>query len=170
MVKKRNRINDEISCKQVRLIAPGGENVGVVDIEKARDYASEHSLDLVEIVPNVKPPVCRVLDYGKFRFEQRKKAQRSKKNQKRVQVKEVKFRPNTDEMDYRTKLRNLIKFLKDGDKTKVVLRFRGREVVHRDLGIRMLDRIQEDLVEYGVLEQEPKTEGRQIVMVLAPKR
>lgn len=152
------------------MIAPNGDNIGVVDIEKARDYALEHSLDLVEVVPNVEPPVCRILDYGKFRFEQRKKAQRTRKNQKRVQVKEVKFRPNTDEEDYRTKLRNLIRFLEDGDKAKIVLRFRGREMLHRKLGMQMLTRVQEDLVNYGEVEQEPKAEGRQVVMVLAPKR
>jgi len=170
LIKKANRVNGEISCPQVRLIAPDGANIGVVDIEKARNYASQHSLDLVELVPNVDPPVCRILDYGKFKFEQSKKEQRSRKNQKRVQVKEVKFRPSTETMDYQTKLRNLIKFLQEGDKTKVVLRFKGREIIHRELGMQMLYRIEEDLKEYGVVEQEPKTEGRQIVMVYAPKR
>ena len=170
MIKKQNRINGEIDCTEVRLIAPDGANIGVVDIDKARNYASEHSLDLVELVPNAEPPVCRILDYGKFKFDQRKKEQRSRKNQKRIQVKEVKFRPSTETMDYKTKLRSLIKFLQDGDKTKVVLRFKGREFMHRELGMKMLYRIEEDLKEYGVVEQEPKTEGRQVVMVYAPKR
>ena len=170
MIEKRNRINGEIDCSEVRLIAPDGANIGVVDIEKARGYALEHSLDLVELMPNTQPPVCRLLDYGKFKFEQRKKEQRSRKNQKRMQVKEVKFRPNTETMDYETKLRSLIKFLREGDKTKVVLRFRGREIMHRDLGMQILYRIEEDLREHGIVEQEPKTEGRQVVMVYAPKR
>lgn len=170
MIKKSNRINGEIDCAEVRLISPDGANIGIVDIKKARNYASEHSLDLVELVPNAEPPVCRILDYGKFKFAQRKKEQRSRKNQKRVQVKEVKFRPSTEDMDYKTKLRNIIKFLQDGDKTKVVLRFKGREFMHRELGMQMLYRIEEDLKEYGVVEQEAKTEGRQVVMVYAPKR
>ena len=170
MIKKRNRVNGEINCTEVRLIASDGANIGVVNIDKARSYASEQNLDLVELVPNVKPPVCRLLDYGKFKFEQRKKEQRSRKNQKRTQVKEIKFRPSIEAMDYKTKLRSLIKFLQEGDKTKVVLRFRGREFMHRDLGMQMLYRIEEDLKEYGIVEQEPKTEGRQVVMVYAPKR
>ena len=170
MIEKRNRINGEIDCNKVRLIAPDGANIGVVDIEKARGYALEQSLDLVELMPNAQPPVCRLLDYGKFKFEQRKKEQRSRKNQKRMQVKEVKFRPNTETMDYKTKLRSLIKFLQEGDKTKVVLRFRGREIMHRDLGMQILYRIEEDLREHGIVEQEPKTEGRQVIMVYAPKR
>ena len=170
MIKKRNRINGEIDCSEVRLIAHDGVNMGVVDIEKARNYALEKSLDLVELVPNAAPPVCRILDYGKFKFEQRKKEQRSRKKQKRIQVKEVKFRPSTEAMDYKTKLRSLKKFLQDGDKTKVVLRFKGREFIHRELGMQMLYRIEEDLKEYGTVEQQPKTEGRQVVMVYAPKR
>jgi len=170
LIKKQIRVNGEIDCDKVHLISADGTNVGVVDIKEARNHASEHSLDLVELVPNAKPPVCRILDYGKFKFEQRKKKQRSRKNQKRIQVKEVKFRPSTETMDYQTKLRSLIKFLQDGDKTKVVLRFKGREFVHRELGMQMLYRIEEDLKEYGVVEQQPKTEGRQVVMVYAPKR
>jgi len=170
LIKKRNRVNGEISCPQVRLIAPDGVNIGVVNIEKARHYASKHSLDLVELVPNAKPPVCRVLDYGKFKFEQSKKEQRTRKHQKRMQVKEVKFRPSTETMDYQTKLRNLIKFLQDGDKVKVVLRFKGREIIHRDLGMKMLHRVEADLKEHASVEQAAKTEGRQVVMIYAPKR
>ena len=170
MIKKQNRTNGEIDCTEVRLISRDGTNIGVVDIKKARSYAAEQNLDLVELVPNAKPPVCRLLNYGKFKFEQRKKEQRSRKNQKRIQVKEVKFRPGTETMDYQTKLRSLRKFLQDGDKTKVVLRFKGREFIHRELGMEMLYRIENDLKEYGVVEQQPKTEGRQVVMVYAPKR
>ena len=170
MIKKQIRINNDIDCRKVHLIAPDGTNKGVVDIEEARNHASQHSLDLVELVPNAKPPICRILDYGKFKFEQRKKEQRSRRNQKRIQVKEVKFRPSTETMDYETKLRSLIKFLQDGDKTKVVLRFKGREFMHRELGMQMLYRIREDLKEHGIVEQEPKTEGRQVAMVYAPKR
>ena len=170
MIKKENRTNGEIDCTEVRLIAPDGTNIGVVNIKKARSYAAEQNLDLVELVPNAKPPVCRLLNYGKFKFEQRKKEQRSRKNQKRIQVKEVKFRPGTETMDYQTKLRSLKKFLQDGDKTKVVLRFKGREFIHRELGMEMLYRIENDLKEYGVVEQQPKTEGRQVVMIYAPKR
>ena len=127
-------------------------------------------MDLVEIVPNVIPPVCRVMDYGKFLFEQNKKRQAAKKKQKQIHVKEIKFRPGTEESDYQVKLRSLIKFLNNGDKVKVTLRFRGREMVHQELGGKMLDRIKDDLDDYGVVEQFPKLEGRQMVMVLAPKR
>ena len=144
--------------------------MGVMSASDARKFALERELDLVELVPNATPPVCRVMDYGKFRFEQRKKAQQARKKQKRTQVKEVKFRPGTDTMDYATKLRNLVRFLRDGDKTKVVLRFRGREMMHRELGMQMLHRVRSDLAELAVVEQQPKSEGRQIVMVMAPKK
>ncbi len=132
--------------------------------------ADEAELDLVEIVPNAEPPVCRVMDYGKFIFEQSKKKQVAKKKQKQIQVKEVKFRPGTDEGDYQVKLRNLIRFLSHGDKVKVTLRFRGREMAHQELGTKMLEKIEADLESHGVVEQFPKLEGRQMVMVLAPKR
>ena len=167
---KRNRLNDEIDDLNVRLIDAEGVNMGVMSATDARKFALERELDLVELVPNATPPVCRVMDYGKFRFEQRKKAQQARKKQKRTQVKEVKFRPGTDTMDYETKLRNLVRFLRDGDKTKVVLRFRGREMTHRELGMRMLHRVRADLAEHAVVEQQPKSEGRQIVMVMAPKK
>lgn len=127
-------------------------------------------MDLVEIVPNVIPPVCRVMDYGKFLFDQNKKRQAAKKKQKQIHVKEIKFRPGTEEGDYQVKLRSLIKFLSNGDKVKVTLRFRGREMVHQELGGKMLDRIKDDLDDFGVVEQFPKLEGRQMVMVFAPKR
>lgn len=132
--------------------------------------AAESELDLVEIVPNAKPPVCRIMDYGKFLFEQNKKRQSAKKKQKQVQVKEIKFRPGTDEGDYQVKLRNLMRFLEEGDKAKVTLRFRGREVTHQDLGMQILDRVKADLAELGVVEQMPKLEGKQMVMVIGPKK
>lgn len=132
--------------------------------------AYEAELDLVEIVPNAKPPVCRIMDYGKFRFDESKKASVARKKQKQVQVKEIKLRPGTDDGDYQIKLRKLMEFLEEGDKTKVTLRFRGREMAHRDIGMQVLKRIEADLAEYGVVEQFPKLEGRQMVMVLAPKK
>ena len=132
--------------------------------------ASDADLDLVEISPNAEPPVCRIMDYGKFRFEENKKLQLAKKKQKQTQVKEIKFRPGTDIGDYNIKLRKLIEFLEEGDRTKVTLRFRGREMAHQELGLELLQRVKADLEEYGTVEQEPKMEGRLMVMVLAPKR
>ncbi len=137
---------------------------------EAKQHAEEVNLDLVEISPDAEPPVCRVMDYGKFLFEQNKKRHAAKKKQKQIQVKEVKFRPGTGEGDYQVKLRNLTRFLGDGDKAKVTLRFRGREMAHQELGVKLLKRIEQDLTELGTVEQFPKMEGRQLVMVLAPKR
>ncbi len=139
-------------------------------LEEAIDLAYDADLDLVEISPTADPPVCRVMDYGKYLFEQNKKAHQARKKQKVIHVKEVKFRPGTEEGDYQTKLKNLIRFLTAGDKTKVTVRFRGREMAHKELGTQMLDRVKEDLTELGVVEQYPKFEGRQMVMVLAPKK
>ena len=144
--------------------------MGVVSISEALQSAENSELDLVEIVPNAEPPVCRVMDYGKFVFEQNKKKHAAKKKQKQIQVKEIKFRPGTEDGDYQVKLRHLIKFLTEGDKVKVTLRFRGREMAHQELGSKMLSRIETDLEEHGIVEQFPKMEGRQMVMVLAPKR
>ncbi len=154
----------------MRLIDHEGNQVGVVPLMQAKRIALEAELDLVEVSPNASPPVCRIMDYGKFRFEQNKKQQEAKKKQKQIQVKEVKFRPGTDEGDYQVKLRNLIRFLTDGDKAKVTLRFRGREMVHQDLGLKLLGRVEQDLQEYATVEQRPKLEGRQMVMVFAPTR
>ena len=142
----------------------------MVSIEEARSIASEASMDLVEISPNAEPPVCRIMDYGKFRFEESKKLQTAKKKQKQTQVKEIKFRPGTDIGDYNIKLRKLVSFLEDGDRTKVTLRFRGREMAHQELGMELLQRVKVDLSEYGTVEQEPKMEGRLMVMVLAPRK
>ncbi|MCP5421138.1 MAG: translation initiation factor IF-3 [Gammaproteobacteria bacterium] len=164
------RLNDEITAREVRLINENGDQVGVVPLAAAKRSAEEAELDLVEISPNAIPPVCRIMDYGKFRFEQNKKQQEAKKKQKQIQVKEIKFRPGTEEGDYQVKLRNLIRFLSDGDKTKITLRFRGREMAHQDLGRKLLQRIEADLDEYGTVEQHPKMEGRQMVMVIAPVR
>jgi translation initiation factor IF-3 len=154
----------------VRLIGAEGEQIGVVSIEQAKSLAEESSLDLVEISPQAEPPVCKVMDYGKFKFEEQKKRQAQRKKTKQIQVKEIKFRPGTDIGDYNVKLRNLVKFLTEGDKVKVTLRFRGREMAHQELGRDLLKRVEEDLRELGSVEQFPKMEGRQMVMVLAPKK
>ena len=153
----------------MRLINAEGEQVCVVLISEAQQIAEDSELDLVEIVPNSEPPVCRVMDYGKFIFEQNKKKHAAKKKQKQIHVKEIKFRPGTEVGDYQIKLRNLIKFLENGDKVKITLRFRGREMAHQELGTKMLKRIEADLEEYGIVEQFQKMEGRQMVMVLASK-
>jgi len=167
---KKHRLNEEITASQVRLVGVEGEQVGIVSLDQALAAAAEAKMDLVEIVPNAEPPVCRVMDYGKFLFEQKKQKQAAKKKQKQVHIKEVKFRPGTGEGDYQVKLRNLIRFLNDGDKTKVTMRFRGREHAHRELGLELLERIENDLAEYGQIEQKPIMEGRQMVMVLGPKK
>ena len=147
-----------------------GENRGVVSLRDALEMAYDAELDLVEIVPTAKPPVCRIMDYGKFRFDESKKAALARKNQKQVQVKEIKMRPATDEGDYQVKLRNLLRFLQDGDKAKITLRFRGRELAHQEFGVALLKRVEADLAEVGSVEQFPKMEGRQMVMVIAPKK
>jgi len=167
---KEIRLNEDINVPRVRLIDHGGVNRGVIGLHEARQLAADAEMDLVEISPNTEPPVCKVMDYGKFCFERKKKAQQARKKQKQIQIKEVKFRPGTEEGDYQVKLRNLVRFLTDGDKAKVTIRFRGRELHHRELGERKLSRIEEDLQEYGEIEQHPKMEGRQMVMVLAPRR
>jgi len=136
----------------------------------AVNLAQEKSLDLVEVSPNAEPPVCRIMDFGKYLFEQNKKNQSSKKKQKQTQVKEVKFRPGTEEADYQVKLRNLIRFLENGDKAKITLRYRGREMAHQELGVQLLKRVEADLIELATVEQFPKMEGRQLVMVLSPKK
>lgn len=163
-------MNDDIRVPEVRLVGHDGEQIGVVSIEKALEIAAETELDLVEVSPDAKPPVCRIMDYGKFIFEQRKKQQAAKKKQKQVQVKEVKFRPGTEEGDYQVKLRNLTRFLNDGDRVKVTLRFRGREMAHQEIGRDLLKRIEADLAELGTVEQFPRMEGRQMVMLMAPKK
>jgi translation initiation factor IF-3 len=152
------------------VIAADGSQAGVMSRYDALQMASTAELDLVEVSPTAEPPVVRVMDYGKFLFEQNKKAHSAKKKQKQIQVKEVKFRPGTGEGDYQIKLRNLVRFLTEGDKAKVTLRFRGREMVHQDIGRKLLDRVSGDLAQYGAIEQFPLMEGRQMVMVFAPKK
>ena len=163
-------MNGEIRCKEVRLVGLDGEPIGVVAIEEALDRALKAGVDLVEISPNAEPPVCRIMDFGKFLYEKSKSQKEQKKKQKQVQIKEIKFRPGTDEGDYQVKLRNLIRFLEEGDKAKVTLRFRGREMAHQDLGLNVLERVKSDLEELAVVESFPKVEGRQAVMMLAPKK
>ncbi|MDR4519524.1 MAG: translation initiation factor IF-3 [Nitrosomonas sp.] len=155
---------------EVRLIGLDGEQMGIVMLAEANELAEEAGVDLVEIAPTAQPPVCRLMDYGKFRYQESKRKHDAKLKQKQVQIKEIKFRPNTDEGDYRIKLRNLINFLNDGDKVKVTLRFRGREMAHQEFGVRILERVRDDLDSYATVEQFPKMEGRQMVMVLSPKK
>jgi len=167
---KEPRINSEINSPEVRLIGASGEQVGVVTIAAANKLAEEAELDLVEIAPTAVPPVCRIMDYGKYKYREAKKRHEAKLKQKQIIVKEIKFRPGTDEGDYKIKLRNLIRFLEEGDKTKVTLRYRGREMAHQELGVRLIERVRGDLEQYSVVEQYPKMEGRQLIMVLAPKK
>ncbi|MGB0128571.1 MAG: translation initiation factor IF-3 [Rhodocyclaceae bacterium] len=161
-------MNNEITTPEIRLIGEQGEQIGIVSIQQALSLAEEAGVDLVEIAPTAQPPVCRIMDFGKFKYYEAKKAHEARLKQKQIQVKEVKFRPGTDEGDYQIKLRNLVRFLEDGDKTKITLRFRGREMAHQEFGIRLLERVKADLVEYGTVEQFPKMEGRQLIMVIAP--
>lgn len=150
------------------MIDAEGNQLGIVSTREAMRISEEASLDLVEVSPDAKPPVCRIMNFGKFAYHKRKAA--AKKKQKQIQLKEVKLRPATEEADYQVKLRNLIRFLLNGDKAKVTLRFRGREMAHPELGMQLMERIMADLVEHGVVEQRPKVEGRQLVMVIGPKR
>ena len=168
--KKQTRINGEITAPEVRLVGVEGEQLGIVKIYEALRQAEEADLDLVEIAPTAQPPVAKIMDYGKFKYQESKKQHEAKLKQKQVQIKEIKFRPGTDEGDYQIKLRNLIKFLEEGDKTKITLRFRGREMAHQEIGMNQLKRVAADLAEYAVVEQFPKMEGRQLVMMLAPKK
>jgi translation initiation factor IF-3 len=154
----------------VRLVGTEGEQLGIVSLSAAIAMAEEAEVDLVEIAPTAKPPVCRLMDYGKFKYRESKKQHEAKLKQKQIQVKEVKFRPGTDEGDYQVKLRNLTRFLVEGDKAKVTLRFRGREMSHQELGVALLKRVEADLAEHGAVEQFPKMEGRQMIMVLTPRK
>lgn len=167
---KTQRINGEISAPEIRLVGEESEQLGIVSVRQALQMAEEAGLDLVEIAPLAKPPVCRLMDFGKFKYQESKRAHEAKLKQKQVQVKEVKFRPGTDEGDYQIKLRNLVRFLQEGDKAKVTLRFRGREMAHQEFGLRLLERVKADLEEHAVVEQFPKLEGRQLIMVLAPHK
>ena len=164
------RPNDEIEAKEIRVIGSDGEQVGVLSREAALQLASESAMDLVEISPTAVPPVCRIMDFGKFLFETNKKAHAAKRKQKQIQVKEIKFRPGTDKGDYEIKMRNLVRFLEAGDKAKVTLRFRGREMAHQEIGVQLLQKVRQDLEAIGTVEQFPRMEGRQMVMVIAPKK
>ena len=154
----------------MRLVAENGDQLGIQPVAEALRMAEEKNVDLVEIAPLANPPVCKLMDYGKFRYREQKKAHEAKLKQKQIQVKEIKFRPGTDEGDYKIKLGKLIEFLEEGDKAKVTLRFRGREMAHQEFGVRLLDRVKKDLDEVGLIEQFPRLEGRQMVMVIAPKK
>ncbi len=164
------RINDRIRGPEIRLIGADGENVGVVTPERAMQMAEEAGLDLVEISPNAAPPVCKIMDFGKFKYETQKKEAEARKKQKIIEIKEIKFRPNTDTHDYDVKMRSVFKFLDEGDKVKVTLRFRGREMAHQDLGRQLLERVAEDTKDVGKIENFPKMEGRQMVMLIGPAR
>ncbi len=167
---KEVRINGEINVPEIRLVGVDGEQMGILKLSDALRLAEEAEVDLVEIAPTAAPPVCRLMDYGKFKYRESKRQHEAKIKQKQIQVKEIKFRPGTDDGDYAIKVRNLIRFLNEGDKTKVTLRFRGREMTHQELGYNLLKRVEADLQPYGVVEQFPKMEGRQMVMVLAPRK
>jgi len=162
------RVNEKIRAAEIRLIGADGDNVGVVSPERAMDMAEAAGLDLVEISPNANPPVCKIMDYGKYKYEQQKRESEARKKQKVIEVKEVKFRPNTDTHDYDVKMRNVLKFLEKGDKVKVTLRFRGREMAHQDLGRELLNRVAGDVKEVGKVENMPKMEGRQMIMIIGP--
>jgi translation initiation factor IF-3 len=167
---KKALINESITAPEVRLVGAAGEQVGIVSLQEAQEAATKAGLDLVQMVADAQPPVCKVMDYGKHLFDLKKQQAAARKKQKQTQVKEIKFRPGTDIGDYKVKLRNLIKFLESGDKAKITMRFRGREMAHQDIGMDLLKRIEVDLEDYGVVEQFPKMEGRQMSMVLSPKK
>ncbi len=161
-------MNHRITAPEIRLIGAEGENLGVVTPARGVQLAEEVGLDLVEISPNAKPPVCKIMDFGKFKYEQQKRESEARKKQKTIEVKEVKFRPNTDTHDYNVKMRNVVRFLENGDKVKVTLRFRGREMAHQNLGRELLERVAEDIKDIGKVENMPKMEGRQMIMMIGP--
>tara|TARA_R110000796_G_scaffold8514_2_gene27881 strand:+ start:293 stop:817 length:525 start_codon:yes stop_codon:yes gene_type:complete len=163
------RINEDIDVTQVRLVDADGEMVGVISTKEAIEMAAEVGLDLVEVSPNAEPPVCKILDYGKFKYEAQKKANEARKKQKVIEVKEIKMRPGIDEHDYQTKMKAVRKFLDNGDKVKMTIRFRGREMAHQDLGMKVLDRVRVEVDEQAKVEQFPRTEGRLMTMVIAPR-
>jgi translation initiation factor IF-3 len=166
----QHRINGEINAREVRLIGTDGEIIGVMSGRDAMKMAEEADTDLVEISPNAEPPVCRLMDYGKFKFQEQKKAAEARAKQKVIQVKEIKFRPGTDENDYQVKMRNIKRFIEDGDKVKITLRFRGREMAHQEIGMRQLERVRDEMGELIQVESMPKLEGRQMVMMISPAR
>ncbi len=163
------RVNREIDVRSIRLVGADGEMIGVVTLREGLQMAEDAGLDLVEVSPNADPPVCKILDFGKFKYEDQKKKNAARKKQKVIEVKEIKLRPNIDDHDYDVKMRSMRKFREEGDKVKVTLRFRGRELAHQDLGMKVLEKVRDDLEDLGKVEQVPKMEGRQMVMVIAPK-
>ncbi len=167
---KQARLNDEITAPEVRLIDQEGEQKGIVSLAVAMEAAAEVDLDLVEIVPNATPPVCRLMDYGKYKFQQKKKLHEQRKKQRQIHIKEMKFRPGTEQGDYQVKLKKLIQFIEAGDRAKVTVRFRGREMAHMELGRELLKRIEEDMQEVATVDQYPQSEGRQMTMLLVPKK
>jgi len=167
---KQIRVNREIRARRVRVVRPEGDHVGVIPIEEALTMAEEAELDLVEVSPLSDPPVCRLMDYGKFKYEQSKRAHEAKKKQTFIHLKEVKFRPKTEDHDFRFKVRHIRRFLEHGDKVKVTVFFRGREIVHADLGKRILDRVIEEILDLGTVEQESRFEGRTMTIIIAPKK
>ncbi len=166
--KEGPRTNQEIRVREVQLIDHEGSNRGIIPTEEAMDIAVEAGLDLVEIQPNAQPPVCKIMDYGRYKYQSQKKAAEARKKQKTVEIKEIKMRPNIDTHDYEVKMRNMLRFFNDGDKVKVTLRFRGREMAHQDLGMKLLNKVREETEEIAKVESSPRLEGRQMVMVLAP--
>lgn len=167
---REDRRNHEITVPRVRVIGADGSQVGIISTREAIFKAEESGLDLVEVSPNADPPVCKIMDYGKYIYAKDKAAHAAKRKQKQIQIKEIKFRPGTEEADYQTKLRNILRFLEEGDKVKIVVRFRGREMAHQELGMAMMDRLKGDLGELTVIEQFPRMEGKQSVMVMSPKK
>lgn len=168
-ISKEHQINEEIRAREVRLVGAEGEQLGIKSFREAMQIAIEANMDLVNVAPQAKPPVCRIMDYGKFRYEQQKKEKEARKNQKIVDLKEVWFRSNIEEHDYQTKFRNVVKFLKDGDKVKCSVRFRGREIAHANIGLKILERVAKEVEDLCVVERMPRLEGRSMIMILAPK-
>jgi len=166
---KEVQINEEIRAKEVRLIAPNGEQIGIVPIKEALRIAQDYNLDLVNVAPQAKPPVCRIMDYGKFKFEQSKKEKEARKKQKVINVKEVRFSPTIEDHDFNTKLRHVVNFLQKGDKVKCTIRFKGRQITHAEIGQSLMERVIEGTKEVGVVEKKPAIEGRNMIMILAPK-
>jgi len=162
-------VNEEIRAREVRVVGPDGEQIGIIPLKEALKLAEEKELDLVNVAPNAKPPVCRIMDYGKFRYEQSKKEKEARKKQKVINTKEIRLSPTIEENDFQTKLRSAIKFIKAGDKVKVTVRFRGRQITHQDIGEKLLERIAQEMEEIAVVERKPKLEGRSMIMILAPK-
>ncbi|WP_274363546.1 translation initiation factor IF-3 [Paenibacillus thermotolerans] len=169
MSREQHQINEEIRAREVRVVGPDGEQLGIMQFRDALQSAMDLNLDLVNIAPTAKPPVCRIMDYGKFRYEQQKKEKENRKNQKVVDIKEVRFSATIDEHDFQTKLKNVIKFLKDEDKVKCTIRFRGREITHANVGQKVLERVAQEVEEFSIQERRPKLEGRSMIMILAPK-